>query len=176
MAAKSLAYYLGIKYPVAVQESPDGGYFVTNPDLDGCMAEGSTLEEAFANLADSRELWIESRLAKGYPLPEPVEEEYSGKLSLRMAPSLHARLADIAKRQGISLNLLINTALASFAGGEDTLHSAMSEFREMATQARAAYSLLVRTSLSDMALSGGLAQPSTGRTGNVVHLKDWRAA
>lgn len=175
MTAKNLAYYLAIKYPVTVQESPGGGYFVTNPDLDGCMAEGATLEEAFANLADSRELWIETRFAKGYPVPEPVEEEFSGKLSLRMAPSLHARLAEIAKRQGISLNLLINTTLSSFAGGEDTLRSAMLEFRDMAAQARAAHSLLVRTALSDSAATGRLAQPATGK-GNVVHLKDWRAA
>jgi predicted RNase H-like HicB family nuclease len=35
------------------------------------MAEGGTLEEAIANLADSRELWIEARLASGYPVSEP---------------------------------------------------------------------------------------------------------
>lgn len=141
MTAKNLAYYLSIKYPVSVQEGPEGGFFVTHPDLDGCMAEGATLEEALASLADSRELWIESRLTRGYPVPEPVEEEYSGKISLRMAPSLHARLAEIAKRQGISLNLLINTTLASFAGGEEMLRSAIAELREAATTAEAAHPL-----------------------------------
>jgi antitoxin HicB len=138
MATKSLDHYLSIKYPVAVQESSEGGYFVTHPDLDGCMAEGATLEEAFSNLADSRELWIESRLSRGYAIPEPLEEEYSGKLSLRMAPSLHARLAEIAKSQEISLNLLINTTLSGFAGGEDSLRAAKSALQEMATQAKAA--------------------------------------
>lgn len=70
MSSKDLAYYLSLKYPVEVRES-GGGYFVTNPDLDGCMAEGGTLEEVIANLADSRELWIEARLAGGYPVSEP---------------------------------------------------------------------------------------------------------
>ena len=176
MATKSLDHYLTIKYPVAVQESPDGGYFVTHPDLDGCMAEGSTLDEAFSNLADSRELWIESRLSRGYAVPEPVEEEYSGKISLRMAPSLHARLAEIAKRQGISLNLLLNTTLSSFAGGEDYLRTAAATLQEMATQAKAAQSLLVRTAFYDMTTTGRLPQAPSSHTGNVVYLKDRRSA
>src|SRR5947209_17629276 len=114
MPNKDLPYYLSLKYPVEIRESAGGGYFVTNPDLDGCMAEGGTLEDALTNLADSRELWIETRLAGGYPVAEPSDEEMSGKLSLRMAPSLHSQLAKLADRKGISLNLLINTVLAEY--------------------------------------------------------------
>ena len=72
MMTRNLSYYLGLEYPVTLQESPSGGYFVTHPDLDGCMAEGGTLEEAISHLADSRELWIETMLANGYPVPEPA--------------------------------------------------------------------------------------------------------
>jgi len=124
MKTKDLSYYLSLKYPITLTESPDGGYFAVHPDLDGCMAEGGTLEEAVANLADSRELWIETRLENGYPVPEPGASsgvEYSGRISLRMAPSLHEQLARIAERRNISLNLLINTVLASYAGGEEPL-------------------------------------------------------
>ena len=83
MPSKDLSYYLGLRYPFEAHEREEGGYFVTHPDLDGCMAEGATLEEAVANLADSRELWIEARLEGGYPVPEPPSEEYSGRVSLR---------------------------------------------------------------------------------------------
>ncbi|HKI01071.1 MAG TPA: type II toxin-antitoxin system HicB family antitoxin [Thermoanaerobaculia bacterium] len=121
MSAKDLSYYMGLRYPVEVREGGDGGYFVTNPDLDGCMAEGASLEEAIANLADSRELWVETRLENGYPVPEPPDEEYSGRVSLRMAPSLHAQLVRIAERSGISLNLLLNSILATYAGGAEPL-------------------------------------------------------
>jgi len=76
MPAKDLAYYLGVKYPISAQENSAGGFFVTHPDLDGCMAEGETLAEAVANLADARELWIETRLANGYSVSEPVPDEY----------------------------------------------------------------------------------------------------
>jgi antitoxin HicB len=78
MPAKDLSYYLSLRYPIEAHESEGGGYFVTHPDLDGCMAEGATLEEAVANLADSRELWIEARLEGGYTVPEPISEEARG--------------------------------------------------------------------------------------------------
>ena len=139
---KDLAYFLKVKYPISVQEGPKGGYFVTHPDLDGCMAEGETVDEAIENLADARELWIESRLESGHPVPEPADEEYSGRISLRMAPSLHASLSRIADRRDISLNLLINTVLAGFAGGEDPLRSTIEELRETLDQLKAAQSQL----------------------------------
>jgi antitoxin HicB len=132
MSTRDLADYLALRYPAAVQERSDGGFFVTHPDLDGCMAEGDTLIEAFANLADAKELWIETRLAHGYPVPEPTaaEETYSGRISLRMDPALHARLVKISERKDISLNLLINTVLASFAGGEDSFYEAAKELKD----------------------------------------------
>jgi antitoxin HicB len=147
MKAKSLSHYLSLKYPVSLQESPNGGYFVTHPDLDGCMAEGGTLEEAMANLTDARELWIETRLENGYSVPEPGASspvEYSGRISLRMAPSLHEQLARIAERRDISLNLLINTVLASYAGGEDALQEAKSALAEMLEQTSPSKAVVAR--------------------------------
>ena len=118
MPNKDLAYYLSLSYPVELRQNPEhGGFFVFHPDLDGCMAEGGSAEEAIANLAGSRELWLEARLASGAPVPEPMEDEPSGRISLRMAPSLHASLARLANRRGLSLNLLINTILAEHLGG-----------------------------------------------------------
>lgn len=133
MPTKDFAYYMALRYPIEVHESPGGGYFVTHPDLDGCMAEGSTLEEAISNLANSRELWIEARLAGGYTVPEPESEEYSGRVSLRMMPDLHARLARIAKRSEVSLNLLINSVLSSYAGGAEPVVASRQRGRARAT-------------------------------------------
>jgi antitoxin HicB len=129
MSTKDLAHYLSLSYPIELTEGAEGGYFVHHPDLDGCMAEGETAEEAIKNLADSRYLWIETRLEDGYPVPEPPEDELSGRISLRMMPSLHARLSTIADRRGISLNLLINTVLAQYAGGMDPLYETLQELR-----------------------------------------------
>lgn len=118
MPTKDLAYYLALSYPIELRQNPEhGGVFAFHPDLEGCMAEGGTADEAVANLSDARELWLEARLASGAPVPEPPEEEPSGRISLRMATSLHASLAKLAGRRGVSLNLLINTILAEYAGG-----------------------------------------------------------
>lgn len=129
MSTKDLSYYLDLKYPIEFIERANGRYFATFPDLDGCMAEGGSLEELLANLADAKELWIEARLEGGHGVPEPVREDFSGKLSLRMAPSLHAQLSRLADRSKVSLNLLINSVLASYAGGADPLLSILSDVK-----------------------------------------------
>lgn len=114
---KPVEYYLRLNYPIELRRSPDGGYFATHPDLPGCMAEGASPEETLTNLADSRELWVEARITNGYAVPEPLsDDEPSGRISLRMLPSLHAQLAKIAARKDISINLLLNTVLAQYAG------------------------------------------------------------
>jgi predicted RNase H-like HicB family nuclease len=125
MSAKGLAYYMSLRYPIELTEDEEGGYFATHPALDGCMAEGATATEAIANLADSREVWIGTRLDNGYSVPEPRTRRPSGNVSLRMTPSLHARLAKLADRAGVSLNFLITSVLARHAGGEDALRDAV---------------------------------------------------
>lgn len=134
---KDLSYYMSLRYPIEIRENPEGGYFVTHPDLDGCMAGGSSLDEAVANLADARELWIEARLAGGHGVPEPESEEYSGRVSLRMTPALHAQLVRIADRREVSLNLLINSVLSSFAGGAEPLMETLQELKSAVAEIRA---------------------------------------
>jgi predicted RNase H-like HicB family nuclease len=49
----------------------DGCWFAKHPELEGCIADGETIEEAIASLNICRELWIESRQATGLPVPYP---------------------------------------------------------------------------------------------------------
>ncbi len=130
MPSKDLAYYMTLRYPLELLGGEDGGYLATHPDLDGCMAEGATADEAIANLGDSRELWIEAQIEGGYPVPEPRTDEPSGFVSLRMAPSLHGQLDGMARRQKISLNLLLNTVLSRYAGGVDALRQVVESARQ----------------------------------------------
>lgn len=48
----------------------DEGYIAINPQLDGCMSQGDTPEEAIENLADARTLYIESLLEDDLPVPQ----------------------------------------------------------------------------------------------------------
>lgn len=114
---KDLEHYLALPYPVELIRE-DGGVFAFHPDLDGCAAQGATVEEALANLDEARRLWIEARIEDGLPIEEPLQsEQFSGRISLRMSAELHAQLAQIAQRQRVSLNQLMNTVLAEYAGG-----------------------------------------------------------
>jgi len=64
--------------------------------------------------------WIEVALEEGIPVPEPRrEEEYSGKFVVRLPKSLHHKLAQIAEREGVSLNSLVNVAIAHYIGATE---------------------------------------------------------
>lgn len=102
---KPLSFYLNRHYPTTFYPDDDGGFTIIIPDLPGCMTQGDTAEEAFEMIAEAKELWIESAYEDNCPIPPPsTEVEYSGKTMLRMPKYLHARLAESAKREGVSLN------------------------------------------------------------------------
>jgi antitoxin HicB len=102
---KPLSFYLNRHYPTTFYPDDDGGFTVIIPDLPGCMTQGDTAAEAFEMIAEAKELWIESAYEYGDPIPMPsTEMEYSGKTMLRMPKYLHARLAESARREGVSLN------------------------------------------------------------------------
>jgi hypothetical protein len=50
------------------------------------------------------------------PATEPAESTHSGRLLLRMPPSLHAELARTAESEGVSLNAFISAALSGAVG------------------------------------------------------------
>jgi antitoxin HicB len=55
-------------------DTEDGGYTVTVPALPGCITEGDTREEAIANAKEAIELYIESLLADGEPIPNDLPD------------------------------------------------------------------------------------------------------
>jgi len=100
--------YMELPYNIVfrrVKDEDGDYYFATVQELDGCMSDGATLEEAHANIREAMEGWIETKLESGFPVPEPLDaEKYSGKFLLRLPKSLHARLAVEAEKEGVSLN------------------------------------------------------------------------
>jgi len=115
----TLTDYMALDYPIElIRDNAQGGFFARHPDLLGCTAEGNTAEEAVSNLNESRELWIETRLESGYPVPVPPGDEYGGRISLRIPRGLHAFLARSSVRQGLSLNQLLTVILSNRASGK----------------------------------------------------------
>lgn len=114
---KDIHYYLSLPYTRELIPDPEGGWFVRIKELPGCMSQGDTPEEAIRMIEDAMRGWLEAELRKGSPIPEPrVEEEYSGKFVIRVPKSLHRKLAELAEREGVSLNQWINAALAEAVG------------------------------------------------------------
>lgn len=102
---KSLSYYLSLDYPITFYPEEVGGFTAMVKDLPGCMSQGETLEEAHKMIAEAKELWLEVAHEYGDPIPLPhTMTTYSGKMMLRMPKYLHQRLAESAKREGVSLN------------------------------------------------------------------------
>ena len=63
-----------LTYPVVIELLPPedgGGFLALVPDLPGCMSDGTSPEEAIANVQDAIETWIEAATDLGHAIPTP---------------------------------------------------------------------------------------------------------
>ena len=108
-----LDYYLGLSYPFVASADPGGGYVITFPDLPGCMTQVEDAAEIGPAAGEARRLWIATEYEDGVNIPMPsYPEEYSGRFNLRLPRSLHRRLAEQARSEGVSLNQCVVALLA----------------------------------------------------------------
>lgn len=110
---KNLKYYLNLDYTIRLKQNDDVSYFAEIEELPGCMTEGDTKEEVLEMIEDAKKAWLIVALKRKITIPEPEKDEFSGKLNVRMPKFLHRKLSYKAKQEGISLNTLISTTLAS---------------------------------------------------------------
>ncbi len=110
----SLDEYKRLNYKMVVQyNSKEKSYFVEFPELPGCMADAETLAEAVEKALRVKDEWIEVALESGYRISVPVETpDTTGRQTVRMPKSLHARVIDKAEAEGVSQNQLILTFIA----------------------------------------------------------------
>ena len=83
---------------------------VSVPDLPGCIADGETVDEALAEARDAFDAWVMAEKEDKGRLPAP--KTYSGQFVQRLPKTLHMRLAERARSEGVSLNQLAATLLA----------------------------------------------------------------
>ena len=103
---KDLTYYMSLPYRVEViPDQAEGGYALRCPELTGCVTCADTLEEGFRLLEDAKRAWFAACLEDGIKIPEPSRlDEFSGQFKLRMPRSLHQRLAQRSREEGVSMN------------------------------------------------------------------------
>ncbi len=113
MAKKKKTQEPKFKYRVDIFWSEeDGAYVVRVPELPGCSTHGSTFEEAAKNAEVVIALYVESLRDRNLPIPSPLSErKFSGKIPLRIEPTLHRDLAIKAEMEGESLNRFIEKRL-----------------------------------------------------------------
>lgn len=103
---KTLSDYMKMSYRMEIiEDTKEGGFVVSYPDLPGCVTCGETVESAVANALDAKKAWIEAALEEGILIHEPDSlDDYSGQFKLRLPRSLHRALAEHSQREGISMN------------------------------------------------------------------------
>jgi antitoxin HicB len=110
-----------LQYPITLRplaKDEGGGWLAEFPDLPGCVADGATPEEAMKEAADAMRSWIKTAKAHGdaVPAPSPSAGRFSGRWLLRTPKTLHKRLSERARAEGVSLNTLAVTLLAQGLG------------------------------------------------------------
>ncbi|WP_274307511.1 type II toxin-antitoxin system HicB family antitoxin [Solibacillus daqui] len=103
---KDLHYYLSLPYTFQVRKT-ESGYWANVKELDGCHTPADTIQEAYTDLEKVLRDHIEIKLGFSDPIPEPVDQDYSGKFNVRVPKTLHKHLAQEAESEGVSLNQYI---------------------------------------------------------------------
>ncbi|MFT3816420.1 MAG: type II toxin-antitoxin system HicB family antitoxin [Rubrivivax sp.] len=62
-----------MKYAVVIEKA-DGNYSAYVPDLPGCVATGTTLEEVQAEIREAIAFHLEGMREDGTPVPEPTSK------------------------------------------------------------------------------------------------------
>ena len=104
-------------YSRVLTREEDGGYSASVLELPGCYSGGDTANEAMEMLDEAIELWVEAELEDGHDIPPPSRAvEFSGRITLRLIPSIHERAAQMAQHEGVSLNRYLANAISYYVG------------------------------------------------------------
>lgn len=103
-------HHYSYKLTWSVEDQEFVGLCVEFPSLSYLDEDRSTALEGITNLVENVVADME---ANGEKVPEPIaEKNYSGKLQIRIPPSLHRRLAVEAAEEKVSLNRYMSQKLA----------------------------------------------------------------
>ena len=100
--------YTKLPYTWTVKHILDDGepyFFSECIELQGCMTDAKTMEELEHNQLEALESHITALFNTGQAIPLPYAEYgVSGKFVVRLPKSLHYKLIQEAKAEGVSLN------------------------------------------------------------------------
>ena len=105
-------------YTRVIRHDPsDGGYSAYVLEMPGVFGGGETAQEANDSLDEAIRLWVGHEINAGHEIPAPFDPEgFSGRVTLRMTPFLHERAQVRAAIERVSLNRLLEIAIAVYLG------------------------------------------------------------
>lgn len=120
-------------YTITIRREEDDGEFLyvgRVAEFPNISAFEETFEAARALVLDSIQTLkkIADETKVEFPLPYPVpSDEFSGRVTLRLPKSLHAKISRIAAEEDISVNQYLVTAVAYYAGETDGISRVVKE-------------------------------------------------
>jgi len=122
---KEVETYANLPYTVRVEPQDDGNgiYYVARVvELPTLIMTGETREEALKDLEAVKKEWIQTYMELGNKMPIPlVSRKFSGKIIVRMPPTLHEILTKLAENEGVSFNQYMVSSLARCAGQDEII-------------------------------------------------------
>lgn len=58
------------RYTVILEKEEEGGYHIFCPALPGCHSQSQTIDEGMQNIREAIELYIETLVEDGLPIPD----------------------------------------------------------------------------------------------------------
>ena len=127
-----------MKYPFRVFQTNVNQHtfwVAQSQSLKGCVGQGETPDEAINELAQNEEEWLNTAIECGIVIPdvphESLQREFSGKLTVRIAPAIHEMAAQMAKREGVSLTQYISDAIVNWNAQNSCLNYVSDKVRNM---------------------------------------------
>jgi antitoxin HicB len=128
----NLTPVLTLPYTCVLVPDVQGGYAAEILELPGCFAEGETPDAAMQALTRAASAWIQAARAAGQTIPPPLARPgASGKIALRLPKSLHRKAAQLAARDGVSLNQWLVATVAARVGADATKNQLKGSLRRM---------------------------------------------
>jgi antitoxin HicB len=133
---KTIKNYLQQPYARIVIPVEPNGFHAEILEFPGCFAQGETVEDAYTNLENAAESWIETCLAQEHEVPEPSSSlTFSGHIMLRLPRSIHKKAAQLAERDATSLNTYLVSAVSAKVGAEDLYRVVADKLEQRLVQA-----------------------------------------
>ena len=112
-------------YARILTRDEDGRYAAEVLEFPGCHSSGDSADEAMGHLDEAIEVWVGATLDEGAEVPPPMlHSEFSGRVTLRLLPSVHERASMLARLEGVSLNRLLSNAVSHYVGYLGGAHDA----------------------------------------------------